>query len=263
MPTPAADHDAEGPAVTQSPFRPDLFNGKRAVLSGATSGIGLAVARGLAAHGAQVTGLGSSAAKIAALAVPGVTFRRLDLRDRAAVASFCAEAGPVDILVNAAGIALPEREWTEDGFLETMDVNLNAAMRLSFGLAETLIAQRGAVVNFASMLSYLADASVPGYGASKSGVLGLTRACAHRWGRTGVRVNAVAPGYHRTDMTRPIWESPAGAAAVEARSALGAWGSADDLVGPVLFLCSEAARYITGTCLDVDGGFVVGNPIPA
>ena len=248
--------------MTLSPFRPDLFEGKRAVVSGATSGIGLAIARGLKAHGAEVTGLGSSAAKIAALDERGVDLHRLDLRDRAAVAAFCAVAGDVDILVNAAGIALPEREWTEDGFLQTMDVNLNATMRLSFGLAGALVARKGAVVNFASMLSHLADASVPGYCASKAGVLGFTRACAHRWGRKGVRVNAVAPGYHRTDMTRPIWESPAGAAAIEARTALGAWGSARDLVGPVLFLCSDAARYVTGTCLDVDGGFVVGNPIP-
>ena len=248
--------------MTSSPFRPDLLAGRRAVVSGATSGIGLAVARGLAAHGATVTGLGSSASKIAALQEPGVDFFRLDLRDRAEVEAFCDAAGDVDILVNAAGIAQPEREWSEDGFLETMDVNLNATMRLSFGLADALIAQRGCIVNFASMLSYLADPSVPGYGASKAGVLGFTRACAHRWGRGGLRVNAVAPGYHRTDMTRPIWESPAGAAAVEARTALGDWGSAEDLVGPVIFLCSDAARYVTGTCLDVDGGFVVGNPIP-
>ena len=249
-----------------SSFRHDLLAGKRAVVSGATSGIGLAVARGLAAHGAEVTELGSSADKIARLRAAGQDLRldlkRLDLRDAEAVTAFCAGADSVDILVNAAGIAQPEREWTETGFYETMEVNLNATMRLSFGLADTLAHRKGAIVNFASMLSHLADAPVPGYCASKAGILGFTRACAHRWGRAGVRVNAVAPGYHRTDMTRAIWESPAGAAAVKARTALGEWGAAGDLVGPVIFLCSDAARYVTGTCLDVDGGFVVGNPIP-
>lgn len=244
-----------------STFRPDLFAGRHVIVAGATSGIGLAMARGFVAHGATVTGLGSSAAKLATLAEDGIEFHQLELRDSEAVKSFCADVSRVDILINAAGIARPEAEWDEAGFLDVIEVNLNAAMRLSYGLYPRLAEARGAVVNVASMLSFLADASVPAYGASKAGILGLTRACAHRWGREGIRVNAIAPGYHRTDMTRPIWSNPSGAAAVEARTALGRWGSAEDLVGATLFLCSPAAAYVTGVCLEVDGGFVTGNPL--
>jgi len=242
-------------------FRPDLFAGHHVVVAGATSGIGLAIAKGFAAHGASVTGLGSSSAKLATLAAEGIVFRQLELRDSQAVKAFCSDASRVDVLINAAGIARPGAEWDEAGFLDVMDVNLNAAMRLSYGLYPRLAEVQGSIVNVASMLSFLADASVPAYGASKAGILGLTRACAHRWGRQGIRVNAIAPGYHRTDMTRPIWSNPSGAAAVEARTALGRWGTADDLVGATLFLCSRAAAYITGVCLEVDGGFVSGNPL--
>ncbi|TNC72756.1 SDR family NAD(P)-dependent oxidoreductase [Rubellimicrobium roseum] len=242
-------------------FRPDLFTGKHVVVAGATSGIGLAIAQGFAAHGASVTGLGSSAAKLATLAAEGIVFRQLELRDSDAVKAFCSGVSRADIVINAAGIARPEAEWDEAGFLDVMEVNLNAAMRLSYGLYPRLAEVKGSIVNVASMLSFLADASVPAYGTSKTGILGLTRACAHRWGREGIRVNAIAPGYHRTDMTRPIWSNPAGAAAVEARTALGRWGAAEDLVGATLFLCSPAAAYVTGVCLEVDGGFVSGNPL--
>lgn len=167
----------------------------------------------------------------------------------------------MDILVNAAGIARGGEEWDEDIFLDTMDINLNAQMRFCFALHVRLAERRGSVVNIASMLSFLADPSVPAYCASKTGVLGLTRACAHRWGREGIRVNAIAPGYHRTDMTKPIWSVPKGAKAIEKRTAVGRWGTAQDLIGAVVFLCSPAADYITGICLEVDGGFATGNPL--
>jgi NAD(P)-dependent dehydrogenase (short-subunit alcohol dehydrogenase family) len=246
---------------TLETFRPDLFAGQHAIVVGATSGIGLEIARGLASLGAQVTATGSSAAKIAALDEPGITFARIDVRDRPAVAAFCAAQTRVDILVNAAGIARGEAEWDEDIFLDAIEVNLNAQMRFAFALHDRLAERGGSVVNIASMLSFLADPGVPAYCASKTGVLGLTRACAHRWGREGIRVNAVAPGYHKTDMTKPIWSTPTGAAAIERRTAMGRWGTTEDLVGAVAFLCSPAAAYITGICLEVDGGFATGNPL--
>jgi hypothetical protein len=244
-------------------FRPDLLAGQRAIVVGATSGIGLEIARGLAGLGAEVIATGSSADKIAGLSgEPGIAFRRIDVRDAGAVHAFCAEQEKVHILVNAAGIARGEEEWDEAIFLDTIEVNLNAQMRFSFALHHQLARDGGgSVVNIASMLSFLADPGVPAYCASKSGILGLTRACAHRWGREGIRVNAIAPGYHRTDMTKPIWSTEAGAAAIAKRTALGVWGKAEDLVGATVFLCSPAASYITGVCLAVDGGFATGNPL--
>lgn len=246
---------------TAQTFRPDLLAGKHAIVVGATSGIGLAIARGLAATGAKVTGTGSSAEKIAALDEPGIDFVQLDVRDRPAVAAFCAGQEQVDILVNAAGVARGGEEWHEDIFLDTIEVNLNAQMRFAFALRDRLAASGGSVVNIASMLSFLADPGVPAYCASKTGILGLTRSCAHAWGRDGIRVNAIAPGYHRTDMTKPIWSRPEGEAAISRRTALGRWGTAQDLVGAVIFLCSPAAAYVTGICMEVDGGFATGNPL--
>ncbi|MEI4472384.1 SDR family NAD(P)-dependent oxidoreductase [Frigidibacter sp. MR17.24] len=245
-------------------FRPDLFAGKHVILAGATSGIGLAIARGFAALGAEVTATGSSADKIAALAEePGIRFERLDVRDREAIRAFAARQTRCDVLLNGAGIARGGAEWEEEIWLDTMDVNLNSQFFLSVALKPQLAAARGAIINIASMLSYMADANVPAYTASKTGVLGLTRALAHKWGRDGIRVNAVAPGYHKTDMTRPIWSDPFGDKAVSTRTAVGRWGTTEDLVGPCLFLASPAAGYVTGMCLEVDGGFVSGNPLEA
>lgn len=244
-------------------FRPGLFAGRHVILSGATSGIGLDIARGFAALGADVTATGSSAAKIAALTGedPRIRFEVLDVRDREAVKAFCAAQTRCDVLVNGAGIARGGAEWDEDIWLDTMEVNLNSQFRLAIGLRARLAEAKGSIVNIASMLSFMADPGVPAYTASKTGVLGLTRALAHKWGRDDIRVNAVAPGYHQTDMTRPIWSVPFGKKAVADRTALGRWGTTFDLVGPCLFLASPAAAYVTGMCLEVDGGFVSGNPL--
>jgi len=139
-----------------------------------------------------------------------------------------------------------------------MDINLNSAMRLSRSAFPLLKATGGSIVNFASMLSYLADESVPSYTASKTGIMGLTRAMAHKYGRDGVRVNAMAPGYHRTDMTKPLWSVEESAAKIAERSALKRWGTTEDLVGPILFLSSPAAAFVTGITLPVDGGYHSG-----
>jgi len=142
--------------------------------------------------------------------------------------------------------------------MQVMEVNLNSVMRISQTAMPKLLESRGSIINVASMLSYLADAGVPAYCASKSGITGLTRALAHRYGPEGVRVNAVAPGYHKTDMTEALWSDPAAAEHIRGRTALKRWGSADDLVGAVLFLSSNAAQYVTGVVLPVDGGYVSG-----
>ncbi|MBE7182807.1 MAG: SDR family oxidoreductase [Methylobacterium mesophilicum] len=248
-------------AVTES-FASDLFEGRHVIVSGASSGIGQAIARGFASLGAAVVATGSSAEKLAASerdpANRGVRFEALDVRDKRAAEAFIARQLAVDVLVNAQGIARPGAEWTEDTFLDVMDVNLNSAFRLSMAALPKLEASRGSIVNFASMLSYLADAEVPAYTASKTGIVGLTRALAHRFGPSGVRVNAIAPGYHRTDMTRALWENPLDEARIAGRSALKRWGSVDDLVGAVLFLSSPAAAFISGVTLPVDGGYHSG-----
>ena len=243
-------------------FQQQLFAGKCSDVSGATSGIGLATACGFAALGAQAEAIGSSETKIAAARndaqASGIRFHRLDVRDSNAVATWMRDRPQIDVLINAQGIARPGDEWSEPEFLNVMDVNLNSAFRLTMSALPQLEASRGSVINIASMLSFLADAEVPAYTASKTGILGLTRALAHRFGAKGIRVNAIAPGYHRTDMTRALWENPADEARISQRSALKRWGTVDDLVGAAVFLSSDAAAFITGIVLPVDGGYHTG-----
>lgn len=243
-------------------FRAGLFTGKKVLVSGATSGIGLAIAQGFAALGAQVIATGSSQAKLDVLradrTLEGIRFEQLDVRDLEQINRFAGELDGLDVLVNAAGVARPADEYRDDVFREVIDVNLTAAMRLSMATRAMLERSRGTIINVASMLSYIADVEVPAYCASKTGILGLTRSLAHAFGMAGVRVNAIAPGYHRTDMTRALWEVPASADKIAARSALKRWGEVDDLVGATLFLASPASAFITGVTLPVDGGYATG-----
>lgn len=243
-------------------FRPGLFAGKTVLVSGGTSGIGLEIARGFSRLGATTFTTGSSAEKLALCREQTedskIHFRQLDITLPSQVAALMTDLPELDVLINAAGIARPGSEYEEETFLKVMDINLNSVMRLSQSAMPKLLESRGCIVNVASMLSYLADALVPAYCASKSGVTGLTRALAHRYGPQGVRINAVAPGYHQTEMTRPLWSDPDAAEHIRNRTALKRWGRADDLTGAVLFLCSSAAQYITGVTLPVDGGYVSG-----
>jgi len=242
-------------------FRPDLFAGKHVLVSGASSVIGLAIAQGFARLGAEVTATGTSAEKFAAIrhdpANQGIRFESLDVRDAKAIGRFMATLPALDVLVNAAGVAMPEAEYEEESYLKVMDVNLNSIMRLAMAAHPLLVKSQGVIINTASMLSYLADDSVPAYCASKTGVVGLTRALAHRFGPEGIRVNAIAPGYHKTAMTKALWSDPVPAEKIASKAALKRWGTVDDLVGTALFLASPAALFVTATTLPVDGGYVV------
>ena len=243
-------------------FAADLFAGQTVLVSGASSGIGLDIARGFRDLGAHVIATGSSPRKLSDETADernaGIGFRQVDLRDRAATESLITGLDRLDVLVNSAGIARPDDEYRNDVFEDVMDINLNAAMRTAMAARAHLAASGGAIINFASMLSYLADASVPAYCASKTGLLGLTRALAHAFGPEGIRVNAIAPGYHKTDMTKPLWSQPHNHDVIARHAALKRWGTTSDLVGATLFLASPAAQFITGVCLPVDGGYSVG-----
>src|ERR1700738_4398383 len=183
-------------------FRPGLFDGKTVLVSGATSGIGLAIAQGFAALGAQVIAAGSSEKKLEGLradpALEGVRFEQLDVRDNNAIKAFVGKLSVLDVLVNAAGVARPVDEYRDDVFREVTDVNLTAAMRLAMAARDKLERARGSIVNVASMLSYIADVDVPAYCASKTGILGLTRSLAHAFRPAGGRGNTAVPANHRT-----------------------------------------------------------------
>lgn len=243
-------------------FHDRLYAGKVIVVTGGTSGIGLAIAQGFARLGGDVIALGSSSSKIAEAGAAkenkGIRFERVDVRDPAAIRTLIGGLARLDVLVNAAGIARPEAEFEDATFLEVLDINLVSQMRFAMAARPLLAQSGGSIINIASMLSYVTDPVVPAYGASKTGVLGLTRHLAHAFGPEGIRVNAISPGYHKTDMTRALWDDPEPAAKIASRSALKRWGTVDDLVGTALFLASPAASFVTGADLPVDGGFVVG-----
>jgi NAD(P)-dependent dehydrogenase (short-subunit alcohol dehydrogenase family) len=249
------------PDITAA-FAPGLFATHRVVVAGGSSGIGLAIARAFARLDATVVATGTSSARFGPLrrdgANAGIEFAALDVRDKKAAEAFFAGELALDILVNCAGIIRPGEEVAEEVFADVMDVNLAGAMRLSRSARPLLERRGGSIVNVASLLSFFGNPIAPAYTASKTALLGLTRALAHAYGPAGIRVNAIAPGYHKTNMTKPLLDDPETAERIASRSALKRWGDPDDVAGAALFLASPAARFVTGACLVVDGGFSAG-----
>jgi NAD(P)-dependent dehydrogenase (short-subunit alcohol dehydrogenase family) len=231
------------------------------LVSGGSSGIGAAIARAFAAAGARVTATGATAAEVAAArgcdGATGIDHAVLDVRDGAAVIALVAGLGPLDVLVNCAGVIRRGAEFEPEGFADTVDINLNGTMRLCTAARVGLAQRRGCIVNTASMLSFFGGGGVPGYSASKGGVAQLTKSLAIAWAAEGIRVNAVAPGWIATALTAPLHGDTVRSATVLGRTPLGRWGTPEDIAGPVLFLCSPAAAFVTGVVLPVDGGYLI------
>jgi NAD(P)-dependent dehydrogenase (short-subunit alcohol dehydrogenase family) len=227
--------------------------GRTAVVSGVAGGIGRAIAAGFAAAGYAVTGI-DRADPPAGLAH---AYARLDITSSAAVAAFGAGLDRLDVLVNAAGVIRRAEEFEVAVFADVIDINLTGTMRLATACRPALARAAGTIVNIASMLSFFGGALVPAYAASKGGVAQLTKSLAIAWAKEGIRVNALAPGWIATAMTDPLRRDEARNRAILERTPMGRWGTPEDLVGPALFLASDAARFVTGTILPVDGGYAV------
>jgi NAD(P)-dependent dehydrogenase (short-subunit alcohol dehydrogenase family) len=232
---------------------------RKVLITGATSGIGAGIAAAFAADGAKVWATGATAAEVdaAAAARPGIEHRVLDVRDGDAVLALVQSLGDLDVVVNCAGVIGRGAEHEAEAFARTVDINLNGTMRVCAAARAGLKARRGCIVNTASMLSFFGGGLVPGYSASKGGVAQLTKSLAIAYAADGIRVNAVAPGWIATPLTQALQNDPARSAPILARTPLGRWGTPEDIAGPVLFLASPAARFVTGVVLPVDGGYLI------
>lgn len=230
-------------------------------ITGASSGIGEAIAQAFLHDGAQVIATGATEHEVQKASSldknKGIDFRVLDVRDDAAVQSMIKGIGELDVVVNCAGVIQRSLELEAEAFARTVDINLNGTMRVCAAAHEGLKARRGCIVNTASMLSFFGGGLVPGYSASKGGVAQLTKSLAIAYADDGIRVNAVAPGWIATPLTQALQDDPQRAAPILARTPMKRWGTPADIAGPVMFLASAQAQFVTGVILPVDGGYLI------
>ena len=247
-----------------------MFNltGKTALVTGASRGIGKAIAIGLAEAGAEVALNGRDAETLdivrgeieaaggRAVVVPA------DVTDRDSVSAMVGATletlGALDIVVNNAGgtaFMVPFEKMRFDGWAKVMRLNTDSIVHMCQAVAPHLLERgTGSVINVASVAALRGTPGLTPYGASKAAVLSLTKSLAMEWGSAGVRVNALCPGWTATDLNRNLWESEEISAGMMANVPLGRWGRADEMTGAAVFLASEASSYVTGQAIVVDGG---------
>jgi len=254
-----------GPSFVSSLFD---VTGKVALVTGGRRGLGLAMATGLAKSGAKLAVAAASpdydALKDAVSETDcDLSYFQTDLADRssrqALIPAVVERYGRLDILVNCAGLQhrQPAMEFSLEAWDRLLGVMLTAVFELSQQAARTMAAQGGGrIINIASVLSFQGGWTVPAYAAAKHGVLGLTRALANEWASKNVAVNAIAPGYFRTDMCRAILDDPDRESKIRERIPAGRWGEPKDLVGALLFLAGDASAYVHGQTIIVDGGWM-------
>jgi gluconate 5-dehydrogenase len=242
------------------------LTGRRALVTGSSQGIGLALAEGLAAHGAEVVLNGRDAARLEAAAerlaglghrVARAPFDVTDPEAAAAGVGAVLAVGPIDILVNNAGMQFRAalEDFPVDKWQQLLASNVSSIFYVSQPVARAMIPRRrGKIINIASVQSELARPGIAPYTATKGAVRNLTRGMATDWARHGLQVNAIAPGYFKTPLNQALVDDPAFSAWLEKRTPAGRWGTVDELVGAAVFLAGDASSFVNGHTLYVDGG---------
>jgi 2-deoxy-D-gluconate 3-dehydrogenase len=243
----------------------DLFSveGKRALVTGGSAGMGRAMAEALIEGGAQVAIVGRSGRVFDAAEDIGAISLQADLSDRAQALTLVDRAvealGGLEVLVNNAGVIrrYPAEDFSLDDWDYVLSVNLDAVWILAQAAGRYMLAQGcGKMINVASALSFVGGITIPAYAASKGGVAQLTKALSNEWASCGINVNAIAPGYIATEMTAALVGNPQREPLILARIPAGRWGVPDDLKGVVLFLASAASDYVHGAIIPLDGGYL-------
>ncbi|MBO9127201.1 MULTISPECIES: SDR family oxidoreductase [unclassified Rhizobium] len=247
----------------------DLFDlsGSRALVTGSSQGIGLALAAGLARHGAELVLNGRDGVKLESAATPlrdagaSVSIALFDVTDPAAVNrgvdEIEREVGPIDILINNAGMQFrsPLEDFPADKWDQLLRTNISSVFYVGQAVARHMISRgRGKIVNVASVQSELARPGIAPYTATKGAVKNLTRGMCTDWAKYGLQINALAPGYFKTPLNQALVDSQEFSAWLEKRTPAGRWGDVDELVGAAVFLSSQASSFVNGHTLYVDGG---------
>ena len=234
---------------------------RKILVIGGSSGIGAAIAQAFATNGDHVIATGVTKEEVERAWVQSeqnkISFQQLDVRDGNVVQDCIDKIDSLDVLVNCAGVIHRNAEHQPEVFADVIDINLNGSMRVCNAAREKLKQSKGCIINTASMLSFFGGGLVPGYSASKGGIAQLTKSLAIAYAPDGIRVNAVAPGWIATQFTQALQEDSQRSEAILSRTPLGRWGEPADVAGPVLFLASDTARFVTGVVLPVDGGYLI------
>jgi NAD(P)-dependent dehydrogenase (short-subunit alcohol dehydrogenase family) len=244
---------------TMTPSLP--FQDRQVLVSGGTSGIGAGIAHAFLQAGAKVTLTGATAPEVERARsdplLAGATVQLLDVRQADQVQACVAQFQQLDVLVNCAGVIRRGQEHDPEVFGDVLDINVQGTMRLCTAARALLAQSWGCIINTASMLSFFGGGLVPAYSASKGAVAQLTKSLAIAYAPDGVRVNAIAPGWIATPLTQALQEDAARSAVILGRTPMARWGTPADVAGPVLFLASPAAAFVTGVILPVDGGYLI------